>query len=220
MLAKDYISQEIPALKMEDTVKQVLAWMDEYRVMHLPVFNGTIFQGIVSESDLLDQLDQGVPVGILESHFLKVAAQADRSIYDVIKFLDDYKLSLIPVINKEGAFQGTISYKEVMSAMVAMFNLNVEGAVFILEMNYVDYSLAEISRHIESNDARVLSSHVNFHDSNNQVDVIIKVNNESIASIIQTLERYDYVIKASFNENDADEGVQDRYDSLLRYLNT
>jgi acetoin utilization protein AcuB len=220
MLAKDYISHEIPVLKMDDTVKQVLLWMEEYRVMHLPVFSNASYIGLISEADLLGHADTDAPLSKLESRFMKVAVGDERSVYDVIKLLDDYKLSMIPVLDKEGHFQGTISYKEVMNALVSMFNLNVEGAVFILEMNYADYSLSEISRHIESNDARVLSSHVSFNEVNNNVDVTIKVNTESISSILQTLERYDYVVKATFQDQAGDDGTTDRYDALLRYLNT
>lgn len=220
MLARDYISHEIPVLKMEDTVKQVLLWMDEYRLLHLPVFSGSEYKGIISEADLLSHSDTEATIGKLEGHFLKVAVRENRSIYDVIKFLDDYKLSLITILDDEGSFKGTISYKEVMSALVALFNLNATGAVFVLEMNYLDYSLSEIARHIEANDARVLSSHVSFNDQNNLVDITIKVNTESISSIIQTLERYDYVVKATFQNKKADNGDQDRFDALLRYLNT
>jgi predicted transcriptional regulator len=220
MLSGDFISHEIPALKLSDSIKQVLIWMDEHHVLHLPVFAKGVYQGVISESDLLNHQNTEDDLSSLEDNFLKVSVSNDKSIYDVIKTLDDYKLSLVPVIDPEGSFKGTISYKEVMSAMVRMLNLNSAGGVFVLEMNYVDYSLAEISRLIESNDARVLSSHISFHHNSQMVDVVIKVNTDSIGSILQTLERYDYVVKAKFQDTITEDPENDRYDALMRYLNT
>jgi CBS domain-containing protein len=194
--------------------------MDEYRVMHMPVFDGVAYQGMISESDLLNVEDENATLRIFENKLLKVAIEGHRPIYDVIKLLDDFKLSLIPVIDGENRLLGTISYKEVIRAMVDVFNLNSRGSVFVLEMNYVDYALSEISRIVESNDARVLSAHVSFHADSNMIDVIIKVNSESLSSIVQTLERYDYKIKANFSKGDDNEYLNDRYEELMRYLNT
>ena len=220
MLAKDFISYEIPILKFTDTCDKVLRWMDEYRVLHMPVFDGTSYQGLVSEADLLNCQDSDTALSIFENKMLKVAVKGDSPIYEVIKLMDDFKLSLIPVVDEQDRLQGTISYKEVITAMVDVFNLNAKGAVFVLEMNYVDYALSEISRIVESNDARVLSSHVSFQPESNLIDVVVKVNTESLTGILQTLERYDYTIKASFGGVQTDDHLQERYEELMRYLNT
>jgi CBS domain-containing protein len=193
--------------------------MDEYRVLHMPVFNGAVYQGLVSEADLLSCEEVDAELRVFENKLLKVAIMGERPIYDVIKLMDDFKLSVIPVMDDTGRMQGVISYKEVIGAMVSAFNLNASGGVFVLEMNYVDYALSEISRIVESNDARVLSSHISFHKDSNKIDVSIKVNTESLTSIIQTLERYDYHIKATFHKG-SDDALQDRYEELMRYLNT
>ncbi|NNC81942.1 MAG: CBS domain-containing protein [Flavobacteriales bacterium] len=220
MLAKDYISLEIPILKSSDTCAQVLRWMDEYRVLHMPVFKGAEFIGIVSEADILNVEDESQPVQSLENKLMKVAVQGHSTIYEVIKLMDDFKLSLLPVLDDNKRLMGTISYKEVISALVTVFNLNARGAVFVLEMNYVDYALSEISRIVESNDSRVLSTHVSFHPDSNLIDVVVKVNTESLTGILQTLERYDYAVKASFGSSQTDDQLQERYEELMRYLNT
>lgn len=220
MLATDFISLEIPILKYSDSCSQVLRWMDEYRVMHMPVFDGAVYQGMISEADLLNVEDDTCTLSIFQDKLLKVAIHDHRPIYDVIKLMDDFKLSLIPVIDENERLLGTISYKEVIRAMVDVFNLNSKGAVFVLEMNYVDYALSEISRIVESNDARVLSAHISFHHESKLIDVIVKVNTESLTSILQTMERYDYTIKASFGNGENQDYLNERYEELMRYLNT
>jgi acetoin utilization protein AcuB len=220
MLASDFISHELPILKITDKSAQVMRWMDEYRVMHLPVFDSTEYLGILTEADLLDMDSEEDDLSVFRNKLLKVAIKGERPIYDVIKLMDDFKLSVIPVLGDDERLLGLISYKQVLTAMVAAFNLNSEGGVFVLEMNYVDYALSEISRIVESNDARVLSAHVSFQADSNLIDVTIKVNTASLTSIIQTLERYDYQIKASFHKGDDQDYLQDRYEELMRYLNT
>ena len=51
-----------------------------------------------------------------------------------------------------------------------------------------------------------------------KIDVTIKVNSYDLSSIIRTFERYDYTVKASFQNGQEDEDMQWRYDTLLQYL--
>ena len=54
-----------------------------------------------------------------------------------------------------------------------------------------------------------------------KMEVIIKVNRTDIASIIQTFERFDYNIKASFMDDEELDSLYDnRFESFMRYLNT
>ena len=189
--------------------------MDEFRVNHLPVFKGAEYMGLVSEVEILDagELDKNLEIFI--GNMPKIAVQQDQHIYDVIKILDDYHISLVPVMDNANRFLGVISYKEIISAMVETFTLTEPGSVFVLEMNEVDYALSEIARIVESNDAKVLSSHVNKIGDSNVVDVTVKVNTVSIDGILQTL---DYTIKASFQKGTYENDMNDRYEEFMRYL--
>jgi predicted transcriptional regulator len=220
MLAREHISYELPALKTDDTVARVLSWMDEFSVLHLPVFDQGKYIGCVSEADLLDVVDPEATMNSLSARLIKVSAKQHVPIYEVVTLMDEYHLSVVPILDDEDRFLGTIGHREAIHAMVSTFNMNSDGAIFILEMNYVDYALSEIARIIESNDARVLSSSLSFHEDSRMVDVTVKVNTESLSGIIQTLERYEYNIKAYFQKGSDQDILQDRYDSLMRYLNT
>jgi len=41
----------------------------------------------------------------------------------------------------------------------------------------------------------------------------------SVGRIIASLERFDYHIQGAFTENDYEDVLKDRYDSLMSYLN-
>jgi hypothetical protein len=55
---------------------------------------------------------------------------------------------------------------------------------------------------------------------NNNLNVIIKVNNEDLTTIINSLERYNYKVFVSyFNNKKMDSIYEDRYNELLNFLN-
>ena len=68
----------------------------------------------------------------------------------------------------------------------------------VLEVNEFDYSMAQIGQIVESNDAKILSSTILSDASSTKLDITLKINQEDLTSIIRNFERYDYVVKASF----------------------
>ena len=85
-------------------------------------------------------------------------------------------------------------------------------------MAYSDYSMAEIAQIVESNDAKILSSYIMSEPDSTNVEVTLKINKIELGRIIRTFERYDYVIKASFQKSDYEEDLRFRYDALMNYL--
>ena len=63
MLARELISDEIPALKTSDTGKKALELMEEYKLTELPIVNNTDFLGLITENDILDLDNPDVPIG-------------------------------------------------------------------------------------------------------------------------------------------------------------
>ena len=98
--------------------------------------------------------------------------------------------------------------------------VNNPGGILVLEQHQNDYSITQIAQIIESNDAKILSLYIRSPEDSMKVEVIIKINRTELASIIQTFERFNYTIKASFmDEDDMDSYYSSRFDSFMRYLN-
>ena len=51
-----------------------------------------------------------------------------------------------------------------------------------------------------------------------KIEVTLKINEMELSRIIRTFERYDYVIKASYQKSDSDDDIQRRYDELMNFL--
>ena len=86
-------------------------------------------------------------------------------------------------------------------------------------MNSNDYSLTEISRLIETENAKILSSTVKEDELDPlKIKLTIKINKTELAHIVATLERFGYKIIARYQESDQDNNEQERLNQLLKFL--
>ena len=86
-------------------------------------------------------------------------------------------------------------------------------------MNRVDYSLAQIAQIVESENAKILSSFIMSSTDSTKIEVTLKIAEVDLSRIIRSFERYDMVVKASFQRSTDQDDMQFRYDALMNYLN-
>jgi acetoin utilization protein AcuB len=220
MLAKNLISDVVPALKTSDTGVQALNWMEIFRVKHLPIVNHQQFLGLISDQDIFDLNDPEEPIGNHGLSLQKPFVGQDQHIYEVIEILSRLKLSLVPVLNEDKHFLGVITQDDLTREFANLSAMQHPGGIMVLEMNENDYSLTEISNIIESNNARILSLYVSSPVDTQKMSVTLKINTTDLTAIIATFNRYSYNITGSYmNSEDMDEFYQDRFDEFINYLN-
>jgi len=221
MLAKDLISDEIPAIRTSDTAVDALNWMEVFRVSHLPIVNNKEFLGLISDSDIFDVNNPDEPIGNHKLSLIKPFVRYDQHIYEVVEIASRLKLTTIPVLDHENNFLGVICISDLLHYFAKLSAIEKPGGIIVLEVTESDYSMSEISQIIESNDAKILSMYVNTQPDSTKLEVTLKVNVTDLTSITQTFNRYEYVIKESFMEYDEqDDLYNERYDLFMRFLNT
>lgn len=219
MYAKDIISEEIPALRTSDSGATAINWMEIFRVSHLPIVNSKEFLGLISDTDIYDLNMAEEPIGNHHLSLFKPYVLQHQHIYNVLEVASRLQLSVVPVLNENKHYLGVITITDLMHYFAELGALKNPGGIIVLELNIRDYSMTEISQIIEGNDAKILSVYITSLQNSTQLDVTIKINHADITSIVQTFERYNYTIKASFMENNVfDNFMEDRYQSLLKYL--
>jgi CBS domain-containing protein len=217
MLLNKIISNDLPYLDPNDSLDTALQYMHDWKVGHLPVVSDGKLMGLLDESDLLGY--EGRTAKVSDFALLSHVVYPDQHVFEVIELISANELTTVPVADKEANYLGEISLQSIIEYMAELQSVRQEGSILVLEMNDVDYSLAEIARHIEGNDAKVLSASVtNFEDSRT-VEVSLKINQTDIHGIVQTLQRYDYTIKAFYDAPTYEDDLKRRYDELMRYLN-
>lgn len=221
MLAKELISDIIPALKTSDTGQKALYWMDIFRISHLPIVNNEDFLGLISDKDIFDLNMIEEPIGNHTLSLFSPHVKYDRHIYEVMELASNLKLTVVPVLDDNNHYMGLITITDLLHYFADMSAIKQPGAIIVLELNTNDYSLTQISQIVEGNDAKILSMYITSHINSTKMEVTLKINRKELSSIIQTFGRYNYIIKASFmDEDDMNSLYENRYDLFMRYLNT
>ncbi len=218
MFAYELISDSIPALRTSDTVQKVQERMAEFRVNHLPIVNDKQFLGLVSDEDLVEVQESNAPVGSLSLSLHNPFVYEEQHIYDVIRLFYEQKLSVVPVLDSNKNYKGLISINTMMEYVATMTSVKEPGGIIILEITNRNNSLAHISQIVESDNAQILSSYVQSFPDSTKLEITLKLNRTDLSSIIASFLRYDYHVKATFNDTKSDDGTSDRYDQLMNYL--
>jgi acetoin utilization protein AcuB len=218
MRAFDLITDEIPPLVHTDNGDKALSWMDEFKVSHLPVLKNGNFVGVVSESDILDHLSLENSLDVLFQHLPRPFVFQGAHIYEVLAKMSEFKLSVLPILDEQENYLGCTSIYRLMVELANTGSIKEIGSILVLEVNTVDYSLAQISQIVESNNARILSSYILSNPESTKLDITLKINELDLTRIIRTFERYEYTVKASFNNQLGNEDMQWRYDTLMNFL--
>lgn len=222
MLAAELIDPMLPALKPTDTVGEALEWMHEHRIGQLVLIDQGDYRGIVSEELLLDSADDERPLSDMMRLFEQVYVQEDQHLFEVLALVEQHSMDVVAVLNEGREFVGTISASELLKQFAHELGIQETGAIVILNLNERDYSLTEISRLIESNNVKIISSYFSSaaYGMPDRSRLTLKLNRRDITPVLSTLERFGYHIEAAFANSPIESIDQDRLDSLLRYLNT
>jgi acetoin utilization protein AcuB len=220
MIAKDLISEVIPALKTSDLGQTALNWMEIFRVSHLPIVNNQDFLGLISDADIYDMNQASEPIGNHELTLIKPYVREDQHIFEVIGLASRMKLSVVPVLNNKNHYLGVITTSDLIRHMAGISSMDQPGGILVLELLERDYSLTQIAQIVESNNVRIMSMYITSPPESTKLEVTLKVNSTELTSVIRTFERYNYEVKTWISTNDSMEALySERFDLLMKYLN-
>jgi acetoin utilization protein AcuB len=220
MLAREMISDVVPALKTSDTAQNALNWMEIFRVSHLPIVNESDYLGLISDSDIYDLNQPEEPIGNHSLSLPRPSVKGNTHIYEVLALAARHKLTVVPVVDEKNLFRGVITYNELISGLASISAVDQPGGLIILQVLQRDYSMSRISQIVESNDARILSMYITSNPESTSLEITLKINTTDLASIIRSFERYSYEVTTWVTDNDEmDRYYTDRYNLLMKYLN-
>lgn len=218
MIARKLISKEIQTITLEHSGAEALSIMQEFHLSHLAIVVKDKLLGLISEEDIWGMHDENNKIKSIKNKFQMCFMPLGKDVFEVINYMDKHKLSLLPML-AEGKYIGSITYESIIGSLASIVAIQESGGVIILEMTKKEYSMAEIAQIVESNSARILSAYITDVDDRDIIKLTLKFNVIEIAPIIQTFERYKYNVVASYNQSEKRDNLDDRYNSLMRYLN-
>lgn len=219
MRAVNLISQAIPFLRIQDTVRQALQLMNDFHITHLPVVQDDKYLGLVEENELLDVDDENKALGDTGLTWNRAAIAEEEHFLSVLRLWNKTRLSAIPVVNREGELLGVITAAELLVALDQYTGAEEQGGLIVLSIEPRNFSLSEIGRLAESNDATIVHVATQKDPTTGMLSVSIKLNRNDIQDILATFQRYEYTIDTYFGDNLSEDDLRSNYAHLMNYLN-
>jgi acetoin utilization protein AcuB len=219
VIAEDLINHMIPPLKGTDDAHKAIVWMEEFRCNYMPVVEDNKLLGFISEGIILETNEIEKTVKDFNLVGINCYVHLDTHFYDILKVAAENKLQLVAVLNDDQSYSGVITVQDTLTSFAQTAAVQMPGGILVLAMNHADYSLSEISRLIEENHAKILSSIVKEDPLDPmKLRLTLKINQVDLSRIVATLERFSYKVIGRYQENKPVPGERDRIDMLLRYL--
>jgi CBS domain-containing protein len=209
----------IPPLKGSDDAHKAIVWMEEFRCNFMPVVDDGKLLGFISEEIILETNDIEKLVKDFDLAGRNCYVHLDTHFYDILKVASDNKLQMVAVLDQDQNYCGVITVQDTLTSFAQTAAVQLPGGILILSMNHIDYSLAEISRLIEENHAKILSSIVKEDPLDpGKIRLTLKINQIDLSRVVATLERFSYKVIGRYQESKPASDDKERIDMLLRYL--
>lgn len=220
MTARESINPAIPTLQKSFAVEKALHWMDEFSIDQLPMVEAQTYLGLVKRESLeMAEEDEILTLSAVALDHPEVYASENQHFLEAIAIACECSLDIVPVLSDDKKYIGAISVREAAMTIARLFAVHTKGGIFTLSVDSIHYSLAEISRIVEANNARVLSSFVELDkDTPHRLFVTLKVNTTELRFILASFERFNYKVIAQYHDQPIEDGTKERLGMLLKYL--
>jgi CBS domain-containing protein len=219
MIAPKLISDYIQPLQLTDTGERVLVLMHESNVSQLPVVDGKKYVGIITMEEVINSKHLNKPISHLSENLRNPFVTDTAHVFDVMRAAVEFNVRVVPVVDEEKNYLGIISAESCLRAFATLNSVTAEGGVIELEKPFKDYTLSEVARIVEENDATILCLYTNIEKETGKIQITIKLNTTELNAIVAAFERYKYEVTSIHNETEYTENLKHRYDALMRYLN-
>lgn len=218
MIAINAIDHALPYLKPADRISRALEMMADNHVYTLAVVNKGKLEGLVTEDALLGY-DEEAPISMAEKMHVDVFAHANDHLLSIIRLFSDWNTPVIPVLDDKDNYLGSITPAKLLAILGQRSWVSEPGGILVLEVKTTDFSFAEIARIVESNNANILFAETSLNRETERIEITAKVNKQDLKDIMQSFERFNYEVKATFHASAHNDDMKERYDSLMMYLN-
>ncbi|MFN3665170.1 MAG: CBS domain-containing protein [Sediminibacterium sp.] len=218
MLASQLINTGFPAVNLFDKVSFALQLMEDYDLLQIPVLSEEKYAGLAEKDDLLDSDEESL-VASLEQSLKKISVKGEEHFLVALKLVAENELNILPVITEQQELAGIIPLKSLMMHASKFLGNEEKGGVIVLETDKRHFSFGEISRLVETNDAYITQLNTYPESDTGLVIVTIKINKVEVSDIVATFQRYDYIVRYYFGEEQYANELKENYNHLLAYLN-
>lgn len=219
MNVSEAIQKNIPSLSPKDTLENL--FLEDFPVEHLyiPVVEDSIFKGFFDLTQLELNKDLYKIVAECDLEIPEISIKEHQHLFEILPKFQRAALPILPVFAEDGVYEGVLTLNHAVNLLAEAFAFQYEGGVLVLEVKSQDYSLSEISRLIESNQAKVLAAVLETSPYSHELfRVHLKISEKDLNRIVATLERFGYHVSEVHHQAKTTSLDKERLDQLMKYL--
>jgi len=217
VLIENLIDHSLFPLKSSDSAEFVMETFLSMNLEALPVVDDNEIKGFIESSYLLDKPSDTLVLELVQSHPSWVINEK-QYYFEAYRSFMEFKAGCMGVVDDQNIFKGVISKSSAINYLASANTQKAEGGVICINMLARSYSLNELTRIIENDDAKILGLSIfNIPDSS-RIMIHLKLNTIFTDRIISALQRFEFEVVASFYHNNHGSDFENRYNSLLKYL--
>jgi CBS domain-containing protein len=218
MKISDYISKDVNALALNNTIGDAKKLFNILTFSHLPIVENNTLLGLIDESDVRTVENDDETLGnhreLLNTFFIGM----ENNWMEILKIFSANETNIMPILSDKSKYIGYYELNDVLHFFNDTPLLNHEGFFIVVEKGAKDYSFSEIAQIVESNEAKLIGAFISGY-KNDLVQITLKIASEEINEIIQSFRRYGYILLTKHKEDLFLEELKDRSDYLQKYLN-
>lgn len=139
-------------------------------------------------------------------------------IIDALRILNSSGAQVCAVQDRNFNWLGILTKNSVLEALSASLTVEQPGAILVVEMASHQYSNSQISMIVENEGAQLLGLWIVNVEESGRIRASLKLNTPNAERIINSLHRYNYEVISTFGDDDYNENVEKRFQSLMNYI--
>lgn len=214
---KDYITNDYKAINSEVTIATIHEFFHELPFSHFPVLEENIYMGCITLDDV-ETFESEKKVSDYRYTLEGFFARNTMIWLDVLEVFAKNHTNIVPVLDENNCYLGYYELEDIIKFFHETPFLKEPGGIIVVKKPVLDYSMAQITQIIESNNGKLLGLFISESDVES-VQITIKISVGGMNDIIQTFRRYNYEIISEHNEDTYINNLKERSEYLDKYLN-
>ena len=213
----EYINNDFKAIESSENIAKVQDFFAEINFSHFPIIEDSVYIGSIAADDV-ENFDSDKTVSNYRYALEGFFARTDMIWIDVMEIFARNHTNIMPVLDEKNVYAGYYEINDVIKFFTETPFLKELGNVIIIEKPVADYSMAQITQIIESNNGKLLGAFIS-NSTIDKIQITVKISLGTINEILQTFRRYDYEIVSDHQEDNYLTSLKERSDYLDKYLN-
>ena len=218
MLVSEVIQSSVPVLHYSDTVEDAMELLQQNNLEHLAVINNDNYEGLLSFDELVSA-ETSDAIDTLSDKFIHAQILHNQHFLTALKVMNECNISVLPVLSGAKEYIGVVTEKALLQCLGTFLSVELPGGIFVLEMQKEKFSVGELCRLVETNDAYVTQFNTYTEHLSGLFIVTFKINKTEVSDVLATLQRYDYAVRYYFGEELYENDLKENFENLMSYLN-